>query len=52
LSDSDAEELGFLNVVLPYQSHEPAPNQSKVGEPTSSTDVTEDEEAGLDEDNS
>jgi len=51
-SDSDTEELGFPNVMVPYQSYEPAPNQSRVGEPTSSTDVTEDEEAGLDEDNS
>jgi len=50
-SDSDTEKLGFPNVVLPYQSYEPAPNQSKV-EPTCSTDVTEDVEAGLDEDNS
>jgi len=44
--------LGFPNVVLPYQSYELEPNQSKVGEPTSSTDVTQDEEAGLDEDDS
>jgi len=51
-SDSDTEELGFPNVVLRYQSYESAPNQSKVGEPASSTDATEDEEAGLDEDNS
>jgi len=51
-SDSYTEELGFPTVLLPYQSYEPAPNQSKFGEPTSSTDVTEDEEAGLNEDNS
>jgi len=51
-SDSDTEELGFPNVALPYQSYEPAPNQSQVGEPRSSTDVTEDEETGIDEDNS
>jgi len=44
--------LGFPNSVLPYQSYEPAPNQPKVGGPTSGTDVTEDEEAGLDEDSS
>jgi len=29
-SDSDTEELGFPNVVLPYQSYEPAPNQSSI----------------------
>jgi len=49
LSDSDTEELGFPDVVLSYQ-HEPAPIQSKVGEPTSSSDIAENEEAGLDED--
>jgi len=51
-SDSNTEELGFPNAVLPYQWYEPAPNQSKLGEPISSSDVSEDEEAGLDEDNS
>jgi len=50
-SDCDTEILGFPN-VLPYQSYESAPNQSKVGEPTSSIDVTEDEEVRLDENNS
>jgi len=50
-SDCDTEKLGFPN-VLPYQSYESAPNQSKVGEPTSSIDVTEDEEVRLDENNS
>jgi len=31
--ESDTEELGSPNVVLPHQ-YEPAPNQLKIDEPT------------------
>jgi len=47
-SGSDTEKLGFANVVVPHQ-YEPTPNQLKVSEPASSSDVTEDEKAGLHE---
>jgi len=46
-SDSDTEELGFPNVLLPYLPiSELASKQLKVGESASSSDVIEDAEAG------
>jgi len=43
--DAGTAVQGRTSLSMPSYN-QPAPNQSKVGGPTSSSDVTEDEEAG------